>query len=583
MTDLGSDRRAAPLLAGADEASGPTETSAPETVPAGAEPQRKSESRAPRQPRRLISPLTLRILSINILTLVIPVVGLLNLGQYRDGLIEAEIAALKSQARVFALSIGATAARELVAGVETLEPSETRSLVRILVTESGVRARIFATDGSLITDSYVLAGGGASIEIVELPPPEDSAFLRQLERWYQDTVSWLLGSSGLPRYQEVADATAEDFAEVTSALNGDPAGAARLDARDRLIVSAAVPIQRYRGVMGALLIAKAGAAVEEGVRQRRADILFVFSIALAATILLSLYLAQTLGRPIRRLAKAAERVRHGRGRGAPLPDFTHRHDENGDLSGALRDMTDAIWARLDAIEHFAADVAHELKNPLSSLSSAVETIARVKDPAQQQRLLSIVVEDVERLNRLIGDISDASRLDAALSRERTAPLDLATLLEALIEVYRATAHDAAGEPPQIELDCQGALWVRGLADRLGQVLRNLLDNAISFSPPGGRLTLTAVGDQSWVTIAVEDEGPGLPPEKLDAVFDRFYSERPSGEPFGTHSGLGLSISRQIVEAHGGRIVAENRLDAEGRVLGARFVIRLPALPRDDRL
>jgi two-component system sensor histidine kinase ChvG len=298
----------------------------------------------------------------------------------------------------------------------------------------------------------------------------------------------------------------------------------------------------------------------------------VFLLALAISVLLSLYLAGTIARPIRRLAESAENVRRGPGRRRPIADFTHRRDEIGDLSGALRDMTEALWRRMDAIEGFAADVAHEIKNPLTSLRSAVETAARIKDPDQQQRLMTIIQDDVRRLDRLISDISDASRVDAEMSRAETELVDIRRFLETFVGL--------AGTRPmqgrlELKVEPQSDLNVNAAEGRLAQVLRNLVANAESFSPAGGTISLGARRDGSWVEVSVSDQGPGIPPGKEAAVFQRFYSDRPAGEAFGTHSGLGLSISQQIAEGHGGTLMAEN-LRADGRVTGARFVLRLPA-------
>jgi len=267
-------------------------------------------------------------------------------------------------------------------------------------------------------------------------------------------------------------------------------------------------------------------------------------------------------------------VRRGQGRQIDIPDFTRRRDEIGDLSGALRDMTAALWARMDAIERFAADVAHEIKNPLPSLRSAVETVARLEDPKQQKRLMAIILDDVERLNRLISDISDASRLDAELSRAEMGPVDIANMLRALADLHEVTKGD--GPLLKIEIASLQSLVVHGIEGRLVQVWRNLISNAASFSPPGGSIRIAAAREGERVRVTVADDGPGIPAGKLTAIFDRFYSERPAGEKFGTHSGLGLSISKQIVEAHGGHIAAENRTAGDGRILGAVFIVTLPA-------
>lgn len=521
------------------------------------------------------SPLTRRILAINVLTLVIPILGLLHLDQYRQTLISTEIQAMKVQARAFSLSLGSTAAVGGDGGDETLFPDITRSLVRVLLSDITTRARTFAKSGELIADSFRLAGPGGLIEVVELPPPEARGLVSELGRLYDRALNWLPGASNLPLYKEAAEQRAEDYEEVVKALSGESAGMVRLVSKERLMLSVAVPVQRYRQILGALMLSKDGDEIAVAVRDRRRDILVVFGIALTVTVLLSIYLASTLARPIRRLAEAADQVRRGKGRRMEIPDFSHRADEIGDLSEALSEMTEALWTRLDAIENFAADVAHEIKNPLTSLRSAVETVARIEDPEQQKKLMSIILDDVQRLDRLISDISDASRLDAELSRAESELVDAGQLLEALAEVHEASLGEK-GPRFQVAVPSQQRLLISGLEGRLGQVFRNLLNNAISFSPAGGTIYLAARREQDWVVITIADEGPGLPPEKLENIFDRFYSERPEGEKFGTHSGLGLSISRQIIDAHGGTIRAENRHDAQGKVIGASFIIRLPA-------
>ena len=532
-----------------------------------------------RRRRRWRSPLMRRILVLNVLALVIPILGLLHLGQYRQTLIAAELDALRIQARTFALSLGSTAVVGTQLGEERLLAEMVRHLMRVLLTDTGVRARIFGRDGELVADSFVLSGPGGpggQVQVVELPPPRTDSIFVALERWFTRIVNWMPSAGSFPLYREARIQSANDYEEAARALNGEAGAMVRVDRHGRLVLSVAVPIQRYRQVLGAIMVSKDGAEVEKAVRGRRLDILMIFGIALAVTILLSIYLANTIARPIRRLAEAADQVRHGKGRRFQIPDFTNRGDEVGDLSGALRDMTEALWARLGAIEGFAADVAHEIKNPLTSLRSAVETVSRVEDPAQQKKLMSIILDDVQRLDRLISDISRDSRLDAELSRARGAPLDIARLLRTFVAAREAMAQSDGAIRFHLDLDDSGDLVVQAIEDRLGQVLHNLVANAVTFSPPGGRITLSARREGAWVMVSVEDQGPGIPENKLTAIFDRFYTERPSGEKFGTHSGLGLSISKQIVEAHGGTIQAENRHDADGRVVGSRFVIRLPA-------
>ena len=535
-------------------------------------PHRASAGRRMRRGWR--SPLTRRILALNVLTLVIPIVGLLHLDQYRQSLIHTAHDALRTQGRAFSTSLGSTAAITSQEGEERLLPDITRSLMRVLFSGTGIRARIFAPSGELIADSFLLGGPSGQVQVVELPPPDAGSPLGVLGRVYDSATNWLPGMGDLPRYREAATQRAADYEEVEQALLGDSPGLVRVTEEGRLVLSIAVPVQRYRQVLGALLLTREGTDIAAEVRDRRRDILIIFGIALAVTVLLSLYLAGTIGRPIRRLAHAADLVRYGKGRKFEIPDFSRRNDEIGDLSGALREMTEALWARLDAIEGFAADVAHEIKNPLTSLRSAVETVARVEDPEQQRKLMSIILDDVQRMDRLISDISDASRLDAELSRAEGENVHIGRLLEALVEVHKATVGE---EGPRFELVIgdRRPLVVTGIENRLGQVFRNLISNAMSFSPKDGAIRLEAQREPGGILITVSDDGPGMPPDKLENIFDRFYSERPSGEKFGMHSGLGLPISRQIVEAHGGSIRAENRYDSQGRIVGARFLVRLP--------
>ncbi len=521
------------------------------------------------------SPLTRRILALNSLVLLIPVFGLLHLTQYQSSLIGSELDSLRIQARAFSLSLANGAVVTQQIGEEQIVPEQARSLMRVLLAETGVRARLFTENGDILADSYVLNGPGGQVQMIELPPPEDGVPMSWLGRHLDRLANWLPGQDKLELYTEASVQQASDYMEVTKALQGDSPGMVRHDRATHLVLSVAVPVQRYRRILGALMLSTSGKNIEAAVRDRRIDILMVCGVALGMTILISLYLAGIIARPLVRLAEAADHVRYGKGRQHEIPDFTHRRDEIGELSGALRDMTEAMWNRLDAIEGFAADVAHEIKNPLTSLRSAVETVARVEDPAQQKRLMAIILDDVQRLDRLISDISDASRLDAELSRAQTQQVDIGRLLDTLVEVHRATASEN-GPRFQVEVSSSQPLIVQGIEGRLGQVLRNLISNAITFSPPAGLISLQAERAGEDIVLSVSDEGPGIPEGKLEAIFDRFYTERPKSEKFGTHSGLGLSISKQIIEAHGGSISAQNRYNGSGEIAGTRFKITLPA-------
>ncbi|RDD60339.1 stimulus-sensing domain-containing protein [Ferruginivarius sediminum] len=527
------------------------------------------------------SPLTRRILAVNVLVLAIPVLGLLHLQQYKDSLVQAELDALETQGRAFAATLANSAVVVTQSGEEKLLREGTRHAMRVLLSNSQTRARLFAPKGELIADSFVLTGPGGQVKVEELPPPET---VDPVSRLVNNIYDWLVlrapSLRDLPAYTESPAQRAVDYREVERALAGESASQVRRDRRGGLVLSVAMPVQRYRQVLGALMLSKDGSDIEAAVRERRFDILIVFAVALGVTVLLSIYLAGTIARPMRRLAEAADRVRRARGRQVEIPDLSRRDDEIGDLSAALKEMTEALWDRLDAIERFAADVAHEIKNPLTSVRSAVETVARVDDPAQQKKLMGIILDDVQRLDRLISDISDASRLDAELSRAEASPVDTSRLLDALVEVQRATFEEDGGPRFVLHLPRQDdgtldPLTVPGLEGRLAQVFRNLLSNAATFTPADGEVRVTARRQDNCVEIVVDDDGPGIPEGKLAAIFDRFYTQRPESEKFGTHSGLGLSISRQIVQAHGGTITAENRHDDSGRIAGARFTVRLP--------
>jgi two-component system sensor histidine kinase ChvG len=537
--------------------------------------------RAGRRRRRRFSALTARILAVNMLALGLLGLGLLYLGQYQQSLVRSELGALKTQGQIFAAALGEGAVLDSAGEGERLLPTLGRGMMQRLVEPTHTRGRLFDAEGRLIADSRVLGGpGGDAVLVHELPPPDSGSRLERLVTRAYDWVVQNLPGESYPAEVEPADPTAADYREVRAALGGDIDHAVRRE-RDgpTLVLSVAVPVQRYKQVLGAVLLSTDSAEIDQEVRGVRLEILKVFVSVLGVTVLLSLYLASTIARPIRRLAAAAERVRSGHGRQVRIPEFRHRRDEIGELARSFRAMTDALWTRMDAIEHFAADVAHEIKNPLTSLRSAVETAARVADPEKQRRLLSVVLEDVARMDRLITDISDASRLDAELSRVELEPVLIGRMLRTLVDMHQASADSAAPRfiltlPGEVGSP-EGDLPVLGIESRLVQVFRNLIANAVSFSPPGAAIRIAARRQGESVVITVEDEGPGIPPGKLEAIFERFYSERPSGEKFGTHSGLGLSISKQIVEAHRGTIAAENRHGDGGGITGARFTVRLP--------
>ncbi len=528
------------------------------------------------RPRRF-SRLTVRIMALNALALATLVAVFLFLGDYRQNLIDAKIEALGTQARIFAGALGESAVETSAAGEQRLSIDPAKAIVRRLVSATLTRARLFDTKGQLVTDSQTLLAPSGFILVEELPPPGRQGWFSRALTAVSNWVSGLFRKERrLPKYHENVRQTASDYREVVMALGGDFGSRVRQGRRGALVLTFAVPVQQYKRVLAVVLLSTTDAEIERDVAQLRVDLLKIFGIVLTITVLLSFYLARTIARPIRRLAQAADRIRRGHGRFIRIPDFSRRRDEIGDLSSVLQKMTAELWERIEAIEKFAADVSHEIKNPLTSLRSAVETAARISDPVRQRQLMDIVLQDVERLDRLITDISKASRLDAELQRAPMAAIDVRRLLAVLVEV-EGPAAGQKGPALRLTLPQDGVgLVIMGVEDRLVQVLRNIVSNARTFSRPGGGIVIGARLDNAFVTITIDDQGPGIPDGKLEAIFDRFYTERPADEAFGTHSGLGLSISKQIVEAHAGQLSAENLTGPDGKTIGARFTIRLPA-------
>jgi len=567
---------------------------------------------------RFSSSLTRRIIVLNLGGLVILLVGFLYLNQFREGLIDARVQSLQTQGDIIAGAIGADANVEsdtividpdklmqmapgdqLNANVSTefsLNPERVARLLR-RVLPSATRARVYDADGTPVVDSATL---NAAVLSNPLPPPvsESPSLPRRL---WADVMQRLFGSES-QQVDEPTNLTSTKLpTEVAAAFKGYQQTMVRLNARGETIVYVAIPVQRYHHVRGVLLMQTQGGDIDRMIASERWSILRVYLFCTVVMFLVSLFLAGTIAGPMRKLAEAAERVRRGIKSRQEIPDFTDRADEIGHLSGALRDMTKALYNRIEAIESFAADVAHELKNPLTSLRSAVEVLPRVKTDDARERLLGVIQHDVRRLDRLISDISDASRLDAELARADNMPIDVKAMLEAVVNLANEVRRDdkvrvrlkilapdcKEGEDPTL------AYVISGNESRLGQVINNLVDNARSFSAPEGevRVTLLAALDREHerrgIEVEVEDDGPGIPAHAFERIFERFYTDRP-GQGFGQNSGLGLSISRQIVEAHKGQIWAENRTGARKgplredieeaagpNIIGARFTVWLP--------
>lgn len=529
-----------------------------------------------------MSPLARRILTINLPAFLVLVGAWFYLDQYRAALVEARQTALEKEAHLIAGALGEAA---LAGPIEYLriDPSLAAYIVRRAVLTTGARTRLYDADGILMLDSRRLPTAGRIVEHRDLPPPEELLNpLGLLAHIWDGIMNLMPRRADYPPYSESNGGTLRDWPEIREALAGGVARQIWRAPGGRLIIGVGVPVQALKRVLGAVVMTVDSDEIDAAVRREQLATLGVFAVAISITVLLSIFLSRSIIRPIQRLSQAADRVRSMGGRTVDIPDLHGRRDEIGDLSVSLRHMTFALNARVGAIEAFAADVAHELKNPLTSLRSAVETLDRAERPEARAELIRIILEDVQRLNRLISDISDASRIDAEMSRVEREPVDIGEMIDALKDVLQSTRDNVRIET---RIEDRGQLIVLGAEHRLGQVLRNLVDNAMSFSPEGGKVTIRARREGAEVVLGVEDQGPGVPEEARERIFDRFYSERPEGEAFGTHSGLGLNISRQIVEAHGGSISVENisQIGHQGVVVGvegARFTVRLPAMPRE---
>ncbi|OPB30424.1 sensor histidine kinase [Bartonella sp. WD12.1] len=549
------------------------------------------------------SSLTRRIVILNLAALGILVTSILYPQQFRDGLIEAKIESLRTQGKIIAGAIAASATvdtnsilidpqklLELQAGESVtptpqstdtwdfpINPEQIAPLLRRLITPKTTRARIYDRDATLLLDSRVLYSSGI-VSSYDLPAIETKQNpWKRLYSWF----SHALYGGGLALDREQAKNNGDIYPEVYQALNGSSATAQRRNKYGQLIVSVAVPVQRYRAVVGALLLSTLSSDIDNIVKAERLVIFKVFAVVGSVLFVLSLFLAYTIANPLSKLSASANRVRHGNNKRVEIPDFSEREDEIGHLSTSIRDMTNALYTRIEAIERFAADVSHELKNPLTSLRSAVETLPLAKNEAAQKQLFEIIQHDVRRLDRLITDISDASRLDAELARETAQIVDMSQLLESLTHAVREVYRNK--QTINISLNIMPRPYnkpylVLGHELRLGQVISNLIENARSFIPRNnGEIRITMKHNASTLTLTVEDNGPGIRSESIDHIFERFYTDRPNEDTFGQNSGLGLSISRQIIEAHNGTLTAENIIDPllENSKIGARFIIVLP--------
>lgn len=540
-----------------------------------------------------MSSLTIRILSVNIIAIMILGIGILYLGQYTDSLIEGELKSMYSEAKFTSGALSEGAVRPVFQlspipftdpqEIEAIKPMLARRMVRRLGNSGTSRIILFGVDGDILADTQKLSKHRAKVERQVLKSPSDKLSIGDLfdqsAARFLDIIPTQTKLETLP-LEQIGDVF--KFPDSKEAMVGEISTTAWETKDGNIILTAAAPIQKMKQVLGVVLLSRDGTELEKKIADIRVDVFRVFLGSLGITVMLSIYLSGLIGKPLKRLAVAAEAVRTGKGKYTEIPDLSNRGDEIGELSLVLRDMTNALWERMNTIERFAADVSHEIKNPLTSLRSAVETASRIKDEDKRAKLMEVINHDVRRLDRLISDISSASRLDAELTRDEMDAVNLESLLHRLRDAYKKPIDRVEGDSKandgqiNVVVENKAVVDVLGNEDRLSQVFGNLISNALSFSPSDHTITLTIKKPHSkdMVETWIEDHGPGIPENKLETIFERFYSERPENEAYGGHSGLGLSISKQIIDAHEGEILAENIIGDNNQIAGARFIVRL---------
>lgn len=526
---------------------------------------------------RKISPLTLKILGVNIAALFMLAFGFLYSTQYESQLVESELNSLNQEAKMIAAAVSEGGVRERFDETPVLARDLSQLMIRKMSAETDFRIILFDNAGNLVADSHRLSGAGSIVEIYELPPPN---YMRSWNHYLENTLSFYLRflptRLNLKEFPSTDSSDIQTFPDMINTLKGDVFKQAWHDENQKILLTVSHPVARLKQVLGGVMLIRTGKRVEQAIKAVQLNVLRIFFGTLAITIFLSIYLSTTIATPIRRLSMAADRMRTTQSDKNLIPDLSNRGDEIGDLSVSLRELTEALSARLAAIESFAADVAHELKNPLASVQSAIETLPKVKDDKTRKKLEDIIYKDTQRLDRLISDISSASRLDAELNRVEKTFVDIFVLLNAIKDMYNdqmQNEHDVSLETDMIKNQC----YISGNEGRLSQVFSNILNNGMTFAEKETPMIIRLNKENDLVYIRIENQGPAIPENKLESIFNRFYSERPKNDEFGQHSGLGLSISRQIIHAHDGEIWAENIIDRNGQHLGVRFNITLPLI------
>ncbi|MDG1274366.1 MAG: stimulus-sensing domain-containing protein [Alphaproteobacteria bacterium] len=526
---------------------------------------------------RRFSSLTLRILAINTFAIILLAVGMIfYYDQYKNSLIQSELGALSQQAGLFSNAIAETA----VINHENASHSLSKQLVQRIINRTALnlptRSRIFDSLGNLLADSMTTSERARSVETKPLAPLTPNLFFKSFaEELYEHLFKILSQQQQHQIYKQTTLQLASEFPEVLQSLQGISIRTIKAKKTKGLILATAVPIQKYKQVVGALLLSIDGKKLEVSMQDRRLKLIGIWFLVSLITSSFSWYVARYITRPIQRLAAAAELIRNRSDRKSVIPDLSNRNDEIGDLARALRQMTTNLWQRMDATERFAADVSHEIKNPLTSIQSAVETASKVSEKSKRDTLFALVLDDVKRLDRLISDISAASRLDSELNREKTSAIDIKQMLTSFHDISISIKRFTPDKVKLKIINNDLAHIVDGYEDQLVRVIGNLVDNAETFSPKGKPIIIRCEVKQNHILITIEDRGGGIPETKLETVFNRFYSERPSDEKFGTHSGLGLSICKQIIAAHYGDIWAENIYSKDKEKIGAKLSVALP--------
>ncbi len=538
---------------------------------------------------RRISALTLRIIGVNIIALIGLILGVIYLGQYHSILIDSKIKQFETEITLVATAISEGLSYE--DNPKYILTIQSKDLIAKLSATLNKRILIFDHNDKMVADSKILIEQNNIKPIFVIPKnnsKENLDSIKILKSTASLVASFFSKNNDLELFPGVISKNANDYIDIANAKKYNIGMSAWRNNRD-IILTAAMPISIQSKIHGFVMLINNNDSIKTELENAWFNILRIFLITLLITIFLSIYLSGIITRPLKKLSHAAENVRKGKLTYNSIPDMEYRNDEIGDLSIVLRDMTHALWNRMDTIESFAADVSHEIKNPLTSLKSAVETASIVNKKEDREKLLDIIKHDVDRLDRLITDISKASRIDAELSRESFNIINIKSILRHILESYKTPLereinnnenyNQALKDNILITLDLPDHtdLTVFGNEVRLVQVFQNIISNALSFAPKNTRIQIKVTIKERKITISIEDEGKGIPETQLKNIFERFYSERPIHEDFGHHSGLGLSICKQIITAHKGIIYAENKKNIDDNIIGAKFIIILNLL------